>query len=318
MKLLIIILFVSSNILLSQDREWVPKSFDSLDVQPKSEIYDDEEVNMDYTKGYFPIPVYTALNVGLYMEGSYLLSSASGISPSGLKPIGGTYSNSYNKDTDYLKFKKKFSDDEESTYITSEGYSIGLDFKLTPNIGIPVVFRATAIITWNTDVLYHLDNSKSFLDDDNKTRDYLEINNLLLEETQLELKGGISIPLYGVFISKQMQMSNLFSLYIGVSNSIVLSSEATQYAQIGDVKDKLRFENGLDTLVQTSNIELPSLIKNRLGLEFGLETSFEVMGYGANFGLKGLIPTESIVSDESWKQYQFRIGVSIYFGGLFK
>lgn len=34
--------------------------------------------------------------------------------------------------------------------------------------------------------------------------------------------------------------------------------------------------------------------------------------------LKALIPMQSILSDEKWKQYQVRFGAVLYFGGIFR
>lgn len=317
MKIIVAIFLLTSSMLFSQERVWTPKSFDSLEVSPKIDFSEEEKI--EFTKGYFPTPVYSAFTVGILGEESLLfLSEANGISPKGLKSIYGKYSNQYNEDDEHRYFKKKFSDDDEDTEISSESYSIGLDFRLTPNIGIPVIFRAAAMVSWNTDILYSMDFTKSYLDYDNTLHSYFEINNLLLEETLLETKLGVSIPVYGAFVSHPIPSSSIFSLYLGMSNSQILSSKATQFSQIANAKDKIRFENGLDTLVQTSNLELPSLLKNRFGMEIGAEFGAEAFGLGLNVSLKALIPTESILSDEPWKQYQLRFGTVFYFGGLFR
>lgn len=317
MKLLLAIFLLSSTLLLSQGRVWQPKSFDSLDVNPNIGLNDEERVQ--FSKGYFPIPVYTSFSVGILTESSiFYINEANGISPQGLKSIYGSYSNQYNEDEEHRYFKKKFSDEDEDTEINCERYSWGLDFRLTPDIGIPVIFRAAAMVTWNTDLLYSMDYSKSYLDYDNTAHSYFEINNLLLEEIFLETKLGVSIPIYGAFVSHPIPSSSIFSLYLGMSNSQVLSSSATQFVQIGNAKDKIRFENGLDTLVQTSNLELPTLISNRFGMEIGGEYGAEAFGIGLNVSLRALIPMQSILSDEHWKQYQVRFGLALYLGGLLR
>lgn len=316
MKIIVAIFLLTSSILFSQGRVWIPKSFDSLEVSPKIDL--DEGEKVEFTKGFFPIPIYTSFTIGIFNEGSFVLSDVNGINPKGLKSINGTYSSKFNEDTEHRYFKKKFSDDDEDTEIERESNSWGLDFRLTPDIGIPIIFRAAAMFTWSTDLLFSMDYSKSYLDYDNTLHNYFEINNLLLEETQLETKLGVSIPIYGAFISHPILTSSVYSLYLGLSNAQVLSSSASQFVQIGNAKNKIRFENGLDTLVQTSNIELPSLIKNRFGMEIGVELGAEIFGLGMNASIKALIPTGSILSDESWKQYQIRLGTVIYFGGLLR
>ncbi len=317
MKLFVAIFLLTSTILLSQGRVWQPKSFDSLEVSPNIDFSEDEEIT-EYTKGYFPYPITTTFTVGILNENTVFFSEANGINPKGLKSINGGYSIYYKEDLSDREFKKKFSDEEEDTEIETESYSWGLDFRLTPNIGFPVIFRAAAMFTWSTDVLFSTDYSKSYLDFDNTLHNYFEINNLLLEETLLETKLGVSIPIYGAFSGNPLPFSSIFSLYLGVNNGQVLSSKASQFVQIGNAKDKIRFENGLDTLVQTSNVELSSLVKNRFGMEIGIEHGAEIGGVGYNFWINALIPTESILSDELWKQYQLRFGTVIYIGGLYR
>lgn len=316
MKIIIAIFLFSSTLLLSQGRVWQPKSFDSLDVNPQIGLNDEDRIQ--YSKGYFPVPVYNSFTVGILNENTVLFSEASGINPKGLKSIKGGYSIYYKEDISHREFKKKFSDEEEDEHISTESYSWGLDFRLTPDIGIPVIFRAAAMVTWSTDILFSIDYSKSYLDYDNKVHSYFEINNLLLEETLFDTKLGVSIPIYGAFVTQQAAYSSIFSLYLGVSNAHVIDSKATQFVQIGNAKDKIRFENGLDTLVQTKNIELPTLINNRFGMEIGIEHSSEIEGIGYNVWINAQIPMQSILSDENWKQYQVRFGAVLYFGGIFR
>lgn len=316
MKFILAIFLLSSTLLLSQGRVWQPKSFDSLDVNPDIRLNDEERVQ--YSKGYFPTPVYNSFTVGILNENTVLFSKANGINPNGLKNINGGYSIHYEEDISHRKFKKKFSDEEEDEHIKTESYSWGLDFRLTPDIGIPVIFRAAAMVTWSTDILFSMDYSKSYLDYDNTMNSYFEINNLLLEETLFDTKLGVSIPIYGAFVNQQAAYSSIFSLYIGVSNAQVIHSKATQFVQIGNAKNKIRFENGLDTLVQTSNLELPTLISNRFGIEVGIEHSSVIAGIGYNVWVNAQIPMQSILSDENWRQYQLRFGAVLYIGGLFR
>ena len=316
MKIIVAIFLLTSSMLFSQERVWTPKSFDSLEVSPKIDFSEEEKI--EFTKGYFPYPIVTTFTVGILKENTVFFSEAKGINPKGLKSINGGYSIYYKEDIAHRNFKKKFSDEEEESHINTESYIWGLDFRLTPDIGFPIIFRAATMFTWSTDILFSVDYSKSYLDFDNTLHNYFEINNLLLEETLLESKLGVSIPIYGAFSSNPIPFSSIFSLYLGVNNAQVLSSRASQFVQIGNAKDKIRFENGLDTLVLTSNVELSSLVKNRFGMEIGIEHGAEIGGIGYNFWMNALIPTESILSDEPWKQYQLRFGTVFYFGGLFR
>lgn len=317
--ILICSLFCFNNYLSAQEREWKPKSFDSLGVDSEIDYLDEDESNaLVYSSGYFPIPMSWQFTVGLMFQGDFLINSANNILPTGLVKTNRPYSASYSREDDYLIFKEKFSDDEESASLSNEAYCLGLDYKLTPNIGLPVIFRANTLITWTTALLYSEDNSKSYLDYNNNQKNYLEIGNILLEETMLEVNAGLSIPIYGVFINPPVDLSSTYSLYVGFHLAEVLTSSATQYLQIGDVKEKLRYENGLDTVNLISQIELPTLLKSRTGIEIGLSTNLDIQGYGALFELKALFPSQSILTDERWKQTQIRIGTIFYFGGVFR
>lgn len=317
---IVLLLFIAFNtVLLSQEREWKPKSFDSLGVESDIDLFEEEEqVKMKYSSGYFPVPQSWSFTVGLLFQPSLLFNSSVGIRPTGLVETNFPYTSNYGSEDDYLSFKKKFSDENESTYISSENLNVGLEYKLTPSIGIPLELRANTSISWNSSLLYSEDRTKSYLHHSNTLDNYLEIGNILLEETILEFAGGVSIPLYGAFVSQQVDFSSLLSLYIGVNLNEVLSSNATQYLQIGKPKNKLRYENGLDTLHLLTEVELPTLVKSRLYFEVGLSNSFEVAGYGMLMDVKYMGPTQSILTDDYWRQSQLRFGFVFYFGGVFR
>jgi len=315
----ILLLFLALNtFVLAQEREWKPKSFDSLGVESDIDLFEEvDEKETNYSSGYFPIPQSWSFTIGVLSQSSLINNNANGILPTGLTKTNLPYTSEYNSEDSFLDFKEKFSDDDESALTTNNNYNIGLEYKLTPNIGLPIELRASTSISWNTSSLYSEDRSKSYLQYDNTSRSYLEIGNILLEETILEFAGGVNIPLYGAYVSQQVDFSSLYSLYIGANLNEVLSSCTSQYLQIGNVKEKLRYENGLDTTHLVSNIELPTLVKSRLYLEVGLSSSFEVNGYGAKIEVKYIAPTQSILKDESWRQSQFRLAFILYFGGAF-
>ena len=236
----LLLLFVISSIALSQEREWKPKSFDSLGVASPEILLEEEDLQMKYSAGYFPIPMNWSFTTGIIFQPAILNNTARHIRPTGLARTNFDYSGVFHSDDAYLDYKQKFSDDNESNSLDNDSYGIGLELLLTPKLGIPVQLRASSLITWNTGMLYSEDKSKSFLDYNSHSRNYLEVGVILLEETIFELNTGINIPIYGAFISQQTDFSSLYTLYLGTNITKVISSSATQYLQIGDVKDKIR------------------------------------------------------------------------------
>lgn len=318
MKIALLLFIAFNTVILSQEREWKPKSFDSLGVESDVDLFEEEEVQMQYSSGYFPIPQYWGFTVGLLFQPSFLINSAEGIRPTGLVETNFPYTSNYENEDDYLNFKEKFSEDDESSYTSNESIALGLEFKLTPDIGIPVELRASTAIAWNTGMLYSEDNTKSYLHYNNRPERFLEIGNILLEETVLEFAGGVNIPIYGAYVSQPVDFSSTYSLYIGANLNELLSSNTTQYLQIGTPKNKIRYENGLDTLHLLTEIELPTLVKSRLYIEVGISTGFEAIGYGFLMELKYMIPTQSILIDNYWRQSQVRLNSVFYFGGVFR
>ena len=303
---------------MGQEKEWKPKSFDSLDVELKNEDFQlDEELRIRYSKGWFPIPLEWNFNWGLYTKGGYIFNVADNITPTGLVKTQKPYSSSYNSDLDYLDFKEKFSDDDDGGSEDNEIYSVGLDFLLTPDIGIPIQLRASTLITWNTGILYSEDRSKSYLNHDNETTSFLEIGNIILDETHLELNAGVNIPLYGAFVKSQVNYQSLYTLYFGVSMTEMLSSEATQYLQIGNAKDELRYENGRDTINLIENYELPTLRRTRFAFEAGIGMNFIISDFGILFEFTFTIPQSSILTDDIWEQSMLRSNMVLYLGGIF-
>lgn len=313
MKKLLVIYFLTCFVLLGQEKEWNPKSFDSLDVELKQEDFQlDEELDIKYSKGYFPVPLEWNFNIGIFSKIGYISNAANNITPSGLVTTNKPYKSEYNSDSDYLDFKEKYSDDDDGSSQDNEIYSVGLEYLLTPDLGIPLQIRASTLITWNTSILYSEDKSKSYLDYDKGQSSFLEIGNIILEETNLEFNAGINIPIYGAFVKSQVKYQSLYTLYFGVSMTEVLSSESTQYLQIGDAKDKIRYENGLDTINLVTDYELPTLRGSRLAFETGIGMNFIVNNFGLLYELTFTIPHNSILKDDIWKQSMLRFNTAIY------
>lgn len=321
MRIILLCLFIAfSTAMHAQEREWKPKSFDSLAVESEIDLTEEQdEIEISkISSGYFPIPQYWGLTVGFMFQPSILRNSAVGIRPTGLVETNFPYTSNYGNEDEYLNYKEKFSEVDESEFSSDESIAIGLDFKFTPDISIPIELRASSAIAWNSGSLYSEDKTKSYLHYNNTPESYLEIGHILLEETLLEFSGGVNIPIYGVYTSGAVDFSTSYSLYLGANLNEVLSSEATQYLQIGKPKDKIRYENGLDTLHLLTEVELPTLVKSRLYYEVGFSTGLEADGYGMLMDIKYMVPTQSILKDDYWRQSQFRMNFIFYFGGVFR
>ena len=124
------------------------------------------------------------------------------------------------------------------------------------------------------------------------------------------------MPVYGIFFkSNIISVSSFYYLRGSIGASYAITTDATQYIQIADIKNQLRYSNAQDTATLSNAIRLPNLNRFRYELEFsaGWHLSFERVIF--NFELYSTYPISSVINDAVWKQYivGIRTGLGIQF-----
>jgi filamentous hemagglutinin family protein len=316
MKYLIIIFFISTlSIFAIQDEDEQTWSLDSLD-------YNDLDFEADFyfksSTGWFPTIVTSSTSYILYLESGGLHDEAKIRHSAFLAPSRRPLIDNYNLEPDQTEFRKKFSNDAGDPGPEANFTEVGLGMKL--KMSNYNFLRLKLGYSWGKSILGSVDNSKRYLAANGNIKTLKEANLLLLSENGISFNLGFEIPVYGAFVrSEDSDLDSYYHLYMGLSGSHYLSSLVTQYLQIVDVKDEVRYRNGKDTLMLINEKQLENLILTKFRLDIGLgwRTTYEGTGYG--YELTYSYPLTNVMTDQTWRQHIIKITVTIFLGSdLFK
>ncbi len=285
----------------------------ALGLDPEGFKYDDD-VFGHVSTGWFPQPFFSwslTYSTDAFYSDTY--DRAMNLRSSSLQPTAFpfTWCDPY-EDSDERKIMKPNSDKEEDDGHPSTSYNEHmLTFILQPPI--PLMLRLGAGFHWTEGLLYSNDTTRAYLSLAGVKRNFREEGVVYLKEVLLSGYAGLQIPVYGGFIDMEaLRLGSYYYLFGGLGASWAFSSKATQYVQIANVKDDLRYSNGTDTVTLIDKAKLPGLNTIRTSIELGVGWNLAFDSFALGFELFGSIPQTSVLKDADWKQYvvgaRFSIG----------
>lgn len=255
-----------------------------------------------HSTGWFPRPFPGFALVGRF-EGTDIWDNARSIRSAAFAPTAFpfSHSNPYG-DSEERDIKKKFSDDNEDDY--PETGLTGYSLMFTLNLPFPLVLRADAGLLFADGLLFSSDRTRSFLDDNGSRRDFHEVTGFYLEEYLLKGSLGAQIPVYGAFVdAEDLKLSSYYYIFGEYTAFYSVDRIATQYTQIADAKDKLRYNGGSDTATVRSMTEIPAFNRFRRAVTVGMGWSFSAGPIAFSFEPYISLPLTSVLKDAEWKQY---------------
>lgn len=270
-----------------------------------------------YSTGWFPQP-HRAYTLNFMIVNGNVWDQAWGLRSSALVPTAFSYAhhNPYG-DSDQREIIKPFatiddSDSEEDDYPETDYDEYSLCF--TANLPFPAVLRAEAGLLVTDGLLFSSDRTRSFLSYSGVRQNFHEVQVAHREEWLLKGGVGIDIPVYGAFVQvDDVSISSYYYVHGSISGLLLLSGKGTQYAQIADVKDRLRYGNGTDTVQLRPRGEWEGVSTFRTALTVGI--GWHVSAQFAVFRVEPFVafsPT-SILRDAKWTQYMAGIRVALGF-----
>jgi hypothetical protein len=315
------------------------EKLDNLDVE-RFRLSQDEFISY-YSHGWFPTP-FPASALSLITSGiSFRIDDANGIRPPGTARMLNSFSprNPFDETEQrrVLRPNRKGNRDAdyEDSYPQDDGAPSLLGLRYSLNLPIPAILRVGASYNWCRSLLYADDRTKQYLGNDGEPVDFQEVSVLQRDETSLTGMFGVTIPIYGAFLKpvEDAAVASYYYVYLGASADYVLTSRITQYVQIANAKEDLRYANGLDTMRLVDGVHLPGTVQWRPNVEvaFGAGWSFganipRVTIGGASFGggqfgmeftaeLFGSFPTTGIFADGTggtlWRPYLVGVRTAI-------
>jgi hypothetical protein len=316
-------------------------SLEQMEIDPETFRVGDDDLFKYYSHGWFAAPFPSASVSFLTNFLGFTINDARGITPLGTVPVRNGFSaqNLFDRspfnENDHRRILKenrrgKERGDYESDYPTDDGAGnrIGLRFAVT--LPIPLVLRASVTYDYRNSQLHRREDTKRYLGDDGTPQEFYEVNLLNLREKTLGGSIGVAIPIYGAFLKPvdEAAISSFYFGYIGIAADYALESRVTQYVQIADAKENLRYQNGRDTLRYLSDAALTGVRTLRPAIE--LAGGMTISGaaniprfslFGANFGgpfgaeltaeAYAWIPVTTVFINDVWRQATVGIRFSI-------
>jgi hypothetical protein len=262
------------------------------------------ELMEHYSHGWFPQPFY-ATSLSFTSDFIYVdvFDRATEIRSSSFRPTTAPFSwrNPFDGDEQTVLPSDHIEEIEEDHPVT-EYDEYALTYLM--NLPLPAVIRLGGALQITDGLLFAEDTTRAFLGVNGLKRPLKEVGVVHLREYLLAGRAGLNIPFYGVFLKSELaDIYSYYYLHGSVVGAYAIASKSTQYEQIANVKNELRYQNGGDTATLMYKERFRTLDPVRLSLDVGIGFNF-----GAEFGTIGFesfisIPYSSVLQDADWKQY---------------
>lgn len=181
---------------------------------------------------------------------------------------------------------------------------------------LPMFLQLRTGIRGSLSLLTSLDTSRSYLTLAGNKKNFTEITTIDIFERRFFLTPKIVIPVYGLYaITEDQTISSIYYVFGSFDMEYALTIDVHQYAQLADVKQELRYEDGTDVQTIDRKVQLSTLNRSRLTIQTGVGFDFSVEDFRLQLEAFTGYPTRSILNDASWRQFPwgFRFNLGFEF-----
>ncbi len=271
------------------------------------------DFTMNYSKGWFPRPLKTTMGIGIFYSGGSLYDIAYRLRSSSFVPTYNAFQGGFGFSTDQEIIKKKNTSEDEDDFPQASIWNLGISTIFSSKY---LLLEGRAYYSRSHGILSSIDDTRSFLNLSGKKQKFLEGAVVHIAEHNIGLSLNTIIPVWGAFIFEQNSMSAYYYLKAGITWEFPLTSGATQYFQILDVKDDLRYRSGADTVRVMFEEKLRTINSVRQRFEFAIGTILDVsvLVFDMNFAYSCML--NSVIEDAVWKQHHLKFTISAYYNFL--
>lgn len=179
----------------------------------------------------------------------------------------------------------------------------------------PLMFRGFLSYDIYRTKYFSSDNSQSFLGLNGQPQQFKEVHVLFTNYHFISATAGVVLPIYGVFAEIESQrIGSYYYIAGGLSIGANIINANTQYIQIADAKERIRYSNGRDTINFYNEKIFNSVqtIRTHVDIAFGWKT--ELSFASINPEVFAILPLNTVMKDVEWRQYN--VGVRVMIGGL--
>jgi hypothetical protein len=214
------------------------------------------------------------------------------------------------------EFMKPNSNDTEDDDFPSRSGGSVISLYYTRTIKYtPLIFRGLL----NHDVyrtrFFSSDNSQSFLALNGQPQQFKEVNVLFTNYHFISITAGLVLPLYGVFAEIESQkIGSYYYISGGLNIGANIINANTQYIQIADAKERIRYSNGRDTINFFNEKIFNSVerVRTQVDIAFGWKTELSFASF--NCEAFAILPLNTVMRDVDWRQYN--VGLRVMIGSV--
>lgn len=291
----------------------IDSTWDAYGENPEAFVLDDD-IFGHVSTGWFPQPYvgYTLSYGGTFLFAD-VFDRAPDIRSRSFMPTTVPFSDRdpFDRSKEREILQPNSDEEEDDGYPTTDYSEYSLQFLF--NLPFPLVLRGSAGLQVTEGLLFSDDRSRSYLTIGGAKQQFKEVGVVHLKQYSIAGTGGLVIPVYGGFIKNEaLRFGSYYYLFGGVSAAYAVSSKGTQYVQIADAKEQIRYRNGTDTVTLINKRVFDGLNRLRTAVEVGVgwNIAFESLAFG--FEAFTSIPQSSVLNDSDWKQYF--VGLRATFG----
>lgn len=263
-----------------------------------------------FSKGWFPRPLKTTMGIGIFYSGGSLYDVANRLRSISFIPTYNGFQGDYGFKKDQEKIKKKNSKDDEDDFPEASIWDLGISTIFSSKY---LLLEGKAYYSRSHGILSSIDDTRSFLNLAGKKQKFLEGAVVHLAEHNIGLSVNTIIPIWGAFVFEQNSMSSYYYLKAGITWEFPIASEATQYFQILDVKDDLRYRSGADTVRVMFEEKLKTINSGRKRFEIGVGTILDVHVLVFDMHLSYSYMLDAVLKDAVWKQHHLKLTLAAYY-----
>lgn len=313
MRIILTIILLAYCVCLTANGQDQDHELDSLwnleDLNPDDFDFT-EDFPMTYSKGWFPRPLKTTFGLGLSYAGGSVYDAASKIRSNSFVQTYNGFQGGYGFKSEQEQIKKQNSDDFEDEYPAQDLWDLGFTGFFSSKY---LMLEAKANYCRSHSILSSIDDTRSFLNLAGYKQKFNEGAVVHLADHNIRLSLGLTIPIWGAFVFESFSISSYYYIQAGIAWEYPLSSSATQYFQILDAKDDLRYGNGSDTVRVMHDVKLKSLsdVRQSFEIAIGNITDFNVIGL--EYSIRYSYMLNSVLTDAVWKQHHLKLNLGIYY-----
>jgi len=291
------------------DKVFLEEDFYYHDNWEMDSIYFEQDMPVEFSSGWFPKILFKGADSYFIYNINFRTNLANNIISNSFVPTVNGFS-AKRPSSKALETRRRFSNEKgkskEQIIKANGGLEIEYRMLFKP---MNAILSVRTGISEEINQLFSEDKSRSFIDFSGNEVFFKEFSIIQIDELNIKNSILASFPIYGGFIKEgDSNLSSYYFITIGLAATYPIYSLGTQYMQIGNNKDKIRYDNGLIRQTLFKDKQLKTLNNWKYYAIFGVGWEFNTnINDGMKFEILTAYRTNSAISDANWNAFDINI-----------